>query len=81
MLYGAAGTVSLSGIADVRSSGSNDTGVALIAAPSAVQIGAAPRSPVDPASPSLDHRLYGRVHQIAAFGALLRVLYVAGGIR
>ncbi len=90
MLYGFAGTVSISGIADAlrTSSGSGLVlaGVALLSVGLLFKIGAAPFHQWTPdvyqGSPTSVTAFMAACTKVAAFGALLRVLYVAfGGIR
>ena len=90
MLYGFAGTVSISGIADSlrTSSGSGLVlaGIALLSVGLLFKIGAAPFHQWTPdvyqGSPTSITGFMAACTKVAAFGALLRVLYVAfGGVR
>jgi NADH-quinone oxidoreductase subunit N len=91
MLYGYAGTVSLSGIADaVSSSAGNDAlllvGTALVSVGLLFKLGAAPFHSWTPdvyqGAPTPITGFMAACTKVAAFGALLRVLYVAlGGMR
>jgi NADH-quinone oxidoreductase subunit N len=91
LLYGFAGTVSLSGIADALTSTASDNGlviagVALLAVGLLFKIGAAPFHQWTPdvyqGSPTSITGFMAACTKVAAFGALLRVMYVAlGGIR
>ena len=91
LLYGFAGTVSLSGIADALTTSASDsglvlTGVALLSVGLLFKIGAAPFHQWTPdvyqGSPTSITGFMAACTKVAAFGALMRVLYVAlGGIR
>jgi NADH-quinone oxidoreductase subunit N len=91
LLYGYAGTVSLSGIADALTASAGDTGlvlagVALLSVGLLFKIGAAPFHQWTPdvyqGSPTSVTGFMAACTKVAAFGALLRVMYVAlGGIR
>lgn len=91
LLYGAAGTVSLSGIADALTRSANDSGLiiagtALLSVGLLFKIGAAPFHQWTPdvyqGSPTSVTGFMAACTKVAAFGALLRVMYVAlGGIR
>ncbi len=91
LLYGFAGTVSLGGIADALSGTAADTGlvlagVALLSVGLLFKIGAAPFHQWTPdvyqGSPTSITGFMAACTKVAAFGALLRVMYVAlGGIR
>ncbi|MBI1377014.1 MAG: NADH-quinone oxidoreductase subunit NuoN [Frankiales bacterium] len=91
LLYGFAGTVSLSGIADALTASASNTGlvlggVALLSVGLLFKIGAAPFHQWTPdvyqGSPTSVTGFMAACTKIAAFGALLRVMYVAlGGIR
>jgi NADH-quinone oxidoreductase subunit N len=91
MLYGFAGTVSISGIADALTASASGSGlviagVALLSVGLLFKIGAAPFHQWTPdvyqGSPTSITGFMAACTKVAAFGALLRVLYVAfGGIR
>ena len=91
LLYGYAGTVSLSGIADALGASAGDTGlvlagVALLSVGLLFKVGAAPFHQWTPdvyqGSPTSITGFMAACIKVAAFGALLRVMYVAlGGIR
>ena len=91
LLYGFAGTVSLSGIADALTKSAANTGlvlggVALLSVGLLFKIGAAPFHQWTPdvyqGSPTSVTGFMAACTKVAAFGALLRVMYVAlGGIR
>lgn len=91
MLYGVAGTVSLGGIAEALTASASDTGLviagtALLAVGLLFKIGAAPFHQWTPdvyqGSPTSVTGFMAACTKVAAFGALLRVMYVAlGGIR
>ena len=91
LLYGFAGTVSLSGIADALAANAGDNGlviagVALLAVGLLFKIGAAPFHQWTPdvyqGSPTSVTGFMAACTKVAAFGALLRVMYVAlGGLR
>ena len=90
LLYGFAGTVSLTGIANALSASAADsglvvTGVALLAVGLLFKVGAAPFHQWTPdvyqGSPTSVTGFMAACTKVAAFGALMRVLYVAlGGI-
>jgi len=91
LLYGYAGTVELSGIADALTANAGDAGlvvagVALLMVGLLFKIGAAPFHQWTPdvyqGSPTSVTGFMAACTKVAAFGALLRVMYVAfGGIR
>jgi NADH-quinone oxidoreductase subunit N len=88
LLYGYAGTVRLSGIADAASSNAGDetlllTGTALVAVGLLFKVGAAPFHSWTPdvyqGAPTPITGFMAACTKVAAFGALLRVFYVALG--
>jgi NADH-quinone oxidoreductase subunit N len=91
LLYGFAGTVSLGGIADALTSTADNSGLviagtALLSVGLLFKIGAAPFHQWTPdvyqGSPTSVTGFMAACTKVAAFGALLRVMYVAlGGIR
>ncbi len=91
LLYGYAGTVSLGGIADALTANAGDNslviaGTALLSVGLLFKIGAAPFHQWTPdvyqGSPTSITGFMAACTKVAAFGALLRVMYVAlGGIR